>query len=58
MIIPRWLYMEIYYLTYDAMVCLFPFAFVFFLVLTIGLREFEYKLKFRETVKNIFRKLS
>ncbi|HEX8736978.1 MAG TPA: hypothetical protein VF721_16725 [Pyrinomonadaceae bacterium] len=58
MIIPHWLYAEIYYLIYDSMVCLFPFAFVFFLVLTIGLRDFEYKLNFREIVKNIFRKLS
>jgi len=58
MIIPRWLYAEIYYLIYYAMLFLFPLAFVFFLVFTIGLREFEYKLKFREVVKNIFRKLS
>jgi hypothetical protein len=57
-IISYWLAAEIYYLIYYAMIYLFPVAFIFFLVFTIGLREFEYKLNFRETVKNIFRKLS
>jgi hypothetical protein len=46
MIIPHWLCAEIYYLIYYLMIYLFPFAFIFFLVFTIGLREFEYKLKF------------
>lgn len=58
MIIPYWLSAEIYYLIYYAMIYLFPLAFIFFLVFTIGLREFEYKLNVREIVKNIFGKLS
>ena len=58
MIIPRWLFAEIYYLIYYAMIYLFPLAFIFFLVFTVGPREFEYKLNFRETVKSVFRKLS
>ena len=57
MIILYWLSAEIYYLIYYAMIYLFPLAFVFFLVFTIGLREFEYKLNFRGIVKNIFMKL-
>lgn len=48
MIIPHWLSAEIYYLIYYLTIYLFPLAFIFFLVFTIGLREFEYKLHFRE----------
>lgn len=57
MIIPHWLSTEFYYLIHDAMLCLFPFAVVFFLVFTVGLRDFEYRLNFRGIVKNIFMKL-
>lgn len=57
MLISHWLVVEIYYLIYHVTVCLFPIAFIFFLVFTVGLRDFEYKLNFRETVNNVFRKL-
>jgi len=45
------------YLVYYSMIYIFPVAFIFFLIFTVGLRERDTKLKFREIIHGIFKKL-
>ena len=53
----RELQVFLYGLIYYSMVYVFPLAFIFFLVFTIGLRERDTKLKIREITKNLFKRL-
>ncbi len=50
------LHTAFYYLVYYSMIYLFPIAFIFFLVFTVGLRERDTKLKFQEIIHGIFKK--
>jgi len=46
-----------YYLVYYSMIYIFPVAFIFFLVFTVALKERDRKLRVREIIQSIFRKL-
>ncbi len=46
-----------YYLVYYSMIYVFPLAFIFLLVFTIGLKERDTKLKIREITQNLFKRL-
>ena len=46
----------LYYLVYYSIIYVFPFAFFFFLVITVGMRDRDSKLKFREIMQGFFRK--
>ncbi|MDQ3040864.1 MAG: hypothetical protein M3R11_00610 [Acidobacteriota bacterium] len=45
-----------YYLVYYSMIYIFPVAFIF-LVFTVALKERDRKLRVREIIQSIFRKL-
>jgi hypothetical protein len=51
------LHAAFYYLVYYSMIYIFPVAFVFFLVFTVALKELDTKLRFREIMQSIFKKL-